>query len=497
MINWDNQKRKTLRQAVQSVYPDYESLEIFVAEELDIPLATISQSDTIDKVAFRVIERCGADSVYEAFKGENPDHPLIAALERPLVPQIQRRFSDQDWSDLFGHFVLEDLADLRRAFFKGFREAMGFTFQQAQAQPLPLSDLSQLQEQLSLYSEKDKGPNLAVRFVEAAIAELRRSDETGTRDLHAVQSWRDRIAEQFAISPPPPVVETVGYAYLLITLVPLNDKQVNAYPELRLPGREKPVPFGAEPVKATADKSAAPINLADSIAQWIDLAEIALGSDDSMDGEVTLELFLPCRYLLSDCDVASKWQVPDPMGSEALPLVNHRRLVMRSADRALVRDPVRRRQIQQRLSQNWQRLKACIEKGSACSDFHPQLNFPKEPGDLKVLLNNKPGLKFLAPWPAETDKQTSLINEMISPAVPIALWSSESAEGNADTLESEFDALIRGCQLTNFVALAEAWRRRRIESPAARAIRLLCDCPDRLPRLPNPGDDNDALVTPA
>ncbi len=490
MINWDGRTLKKLREALASVYQDYDSLEIFVAEELDVPLATISQSDTIDKVAFRVIQRCGADSVYEAFKGENPDHPLIAALERPLVPQIQRRLSDQDWSDLFGHFGLEDLADLRRAFFKGFREAMGFTFQQAQAQPLPLSDLSQLQEQLSLYGEKDKGPDLAVRFVEAAIAELRRSDEAKTRDLDAIQIWRDRIAERFAIPPPPPppVVETVGYAYLLITLVSLNDSQVMAYPELRLPGREKPVLFGAAPVQATAD------NLADPIAQWIGLAENALSSDDSIDGEVTLELFLPCRYLLSECDVASEWQVPDDSGAGEIALINHRRLVVRSADRVTISKQTLRRQIQQRLSQNWQRLQDCVQNGSACGDFHRQLDLPREPGELKVLLKDRPGLKFLAPWPAEADKQTSLINEMISSALPIALWSSANAGGDADPLEAEFDALIGGCQPTSFVALAEAWRRQRIESPAARAIRLLCDCPDRLPRLPD-SSDGDAMVS--
>ena len=492
MINWDNHKRKTLRQALQDVYQDYGSLEMFVAEELDVSLVNISSPlDTLDKVAFKVIKSCGADSVYDAFKRDNPNHLLIAALERPLVPQIQRRFSEQDWSNLFGHFGLEDLADLRRAFFKGFKEAMGFTFQQAQAQPLPLSDLSQLQEQLSLYGEKDKGPDLAVRFVEAAIAELRRSDETGTRDLGAVQSWRDRIAEQFDILPPPlpPAANTVRHAYLLITLVPLNDSQVMAYPELRLTGQEKPTPFGAEPVKDTVD------NLSDSIAQWIDLAEIALGSEDSIDSEVTLELFLPCRYLLSDRDVANEWQVPDPFGSEKIALIKHRRLVVRSADRVLIRKQTLRRQIQQRLSQNWQRLQACVQNASACGDFHRQLNSPSEPGELRVLLNDRPGLKFLAPWPAENDKQISLINEMIFPAVPIALWSSESGESDADTLETEFDTLLRGCQPTSFVALAELWRRRRIESPVARTIRLLCDCPERLPRLPGSGDE-DALVTP-
>ena len=490
MINWDGRTRKKLRQALQSVYPDYESLEIFVVEELDVPLATISKPDTINKVASKVIERCGADSVYGAFKRENQNHLLIADLERPLV-QIQRRFSDQDWSDLFAHFDLEDLADLRRAFFKGFENAMRFTFQQAQAQPLPLRDLGQIQELLSLYGEKDKGPDLAVRFVEAAITELRRSDEAGTRDLSEVQIWRNQIAEKFDI-PKPPAVNTIRYAYLLITLVPLNDSQVMAYPELRLTDREKSVPFGAEPVKKTAD------NLADSIAQWINLAEVTLGSDDGIDSEVTLELFLPCRYLLSDRDVASDWQVPDPLGSEKIALINHRRLVVRSADRVLIRKQPLRRQIQQRLSQNWQRLQTSAQNNSASSDFHRQLNSPSEPSELRVLFNDKPGLKFLAPWPAETEKQTRLINEMIYSGVPIALWSSESGEGDAAALEEQVDTLIRGCQSTSFsfVTLADLWRRWRIESPAARPIRLLCDCPDRLPRLPDSGDE-DALITPA
>jgi hypothetical protein len=67
----------------------------------------------------------------------------------------------------------------------------------------------------------------------------------------ALGRWRDRIAQKFNVSDrlAPPEIKTVRYAYLLITLVPLTDSQVMAYPELRLTGQEKPVPLALNPLK--------------------------------------------------------------------------------------------------------------------------------------------------------------------------------------------------------------------------------------------------------
>ncbi|HEY9647471.1 MAG TPA: hypothetical protein V6C88_13925, partial [Chroococcidiopsis sp.] len=84
----------------------------------------------------------------------------------------------------------------------------------------------------------------------------------------------------------------------------------------------------------------------------------------------------------------------------------------------------------------------------------------------------------------------------IEAAVPIALWSSDPTEVNANTLKAEFDALLSQCDLTNFAELARQWRRQRIESKSesAKHIRLLCDRPDRLPNLPDPEREEDLLV---
>lgn len=415
------------------------------------------------------------------------DDLLDQLISNPLIEK-QTKLASADWSALFQCFSPYVFAELQSAFLKAFFDANQKHFLQMRPDHPPLQRLGQIQDLLALYDD----PLLAVRFVERVCVALKGSDEPHPCDLAALKQWRDGIAERFNVPPPPPPPDNnpIRYAYLLITLEPLNESQVIAYPELRMTGQENPIRFSASPVKVAAD------HLADAIAQWIDLAEEAIGSEDSLDSEVILELFLPKRYLLSEHDVATQWRVSDSPETEPMALAYYRCLVVRSADRVLIRKETRRRQIQQRLCQNWQRLQTCVQSNSVCGDFHRQLNAPSEPGELKVLLNDKPGLKFLAPWPTETDQQLRLINDVIDSAVPIALWSSESSNGDTAALEAQIDALLGGCQPTSFARLAHQWRSQRIASSAARPIRLLCDCPDRLPRLPGLGDE-DALVTPA
>lgn len=404
----------------------------------------------------------------------------------PLIAK-NTKLTTADWSTLFQCFSPYLCAELQSAFLKAFFDAYQQRFWQMRPDHPPLGRLEHIQDMLASYDN----PLLAVRFVERVCAALQHPDAPHPCDLAALKQWRDGIAEKFKVPPPPPPPDNnpIRHAYLLITLEPLNDSQVIAYPELRLTGQEKPISFS--PVKATVD------DLADSISQWIDLAEEAMDSEDGLDSEVILELFLPKRYLLSDYDVATQWQVSDSPEEEPMALASYRRLVVRSADRVLIRKETKRRQIQQRLCQNWQRLQTCVQNNSVCGDFHRQLNSPGEPGALKVLLTDKPGLKFLAPWPTETAQQRWLMNDVIDSAVPIALWSPEIGDGDAAALEAQVDALLGGCQPTSFARLAHLWRSQRIALPAAKPIRLLCDCPDRLPLcLPETGDAA-ALVTPA
>ena len=76
---WTKDNKKGFRLALQDVYRDYSSLEIFVADGLGWSLPTIASSDQdLNKVAFALIKRAEAkgrlDALYEDFRRENPGH---------------------------------------------------------------------------------------------------------------------------------------------------------------------------------------------------------------------------------------------------------------------------------------------------------------------------------------------------------------------------------------------------------------------------------------
>lgn len=483
-IDWDdNKKRKAFREALQEAYPSDAHLEIFVDEELNENLAFVAGGDNLQVTAYGLVKWAKAkgrlDEVYNAFKKNNPSSAVIKTIERKSFISPTFNLTQDDWDLLFGQFFLDDLADLQRAFYQGFREAIGIDFRLAQPTHPPLVELTQIRELLEIYDADDKGSVLAVRFVEFAIAEFQRSSEGKERDLTALEQWRDRMAQQFGVPPLVPEPKKSRHAYLLVTLEEIGS-DVNVYPELRITGTEKPMGFGAKPTTCPIDKVAA------QISEWIRLAEDAL-DDTCDDEEITLELFLPCKHL--EDDIATTWSVKDKRG-DAIPLGTHRRFLVRSSDR------IRDRQIQKALKRKWELLEACVKGNNVCSKFHLQEHCPKGAGTLCALLKDEdaPGLKLIAKLPTDPGQRTDLLNDIIDAAIPIALWSSEMADADANTLKTEFDDLLKQCNLTNFADLARQWRKRRMESPLAKHIRLLCDRPDRCPNLPDPNQEEDVLV---
>lgn len=113
-----------------------------------------------------------------------------------------------------------------------------------------------------------------------------------------------------------------------------------------------------------------------------------------------------------------------------------------------------------------------------------------------ALLRNVPGLKLVAKLPPEREKRKDLLYEIIDAAVPIALWSSSSDEAIFDELKTQMHNLSRESHLIEFADLASRWREKLAQSQTAavKHIRLLCDCPDRIPNLPDPERDEDLLV---
>ncbi|MGD1851404.1 MAG: SUMF1/EgtB/PvdO family nonheme iron enzyme [Cyanophyceae cyanobacterium] len=86
---WTQQDKKEFRCALQDVYRDYSSLEIFVADELDVNLATISAGNqNLEKVAFDLIQYAEAkgklDVLYEAFHRYNPGHSFQLLVRKEL-----------------------------------------------------------------------------------------------------------------------------------------------------------------------------------------------------------------------------------------------------------------------------------------------------------------------------------------------------------------------------------------------------------------------------
>lgn len=489
MIDWnDNTKRKAFREALQEAYPNPDDLDMFVDEELNENLAAVAGGSTLQVTSYSLVKWARAkgrlDDVFAAFKQENPNHLVIAILERQDTVTCQSNLSSDDWDELFARFIPDDLADLCRAFKRGFKEVLKIEFRRVRPKHTAFMDLLQIREALEHYDAGPDGPIFAVRFAEHAIAELQRSDDHGNRDLSALQTWCDRIAAQFNVPPAslPAEPAPTRHAYLLVTLEE-HGSDVNVYPELRVTGSDKPIGFGARPATCSVDK------VTEQISAWIEQAEAVMEADNYDDDEVTLELFL--SWTLLDTNIIDTWRVQDKWGKE-IPLDIHRRFLIRSSDR------IRNRKIQSALQRRWQILETCVQSNTACAQFHLQTTCLPE-GRLLALLKggNAPGLKFVAQLPSEPEKRASLLQEMIDAAIPIALWSSGEVS-DSNKLAAEFDALLRESHLTNFAALANQWRNRRSDQATAEStkpIRLLCDRPDRRPQLPDPDQDEDLLVS--
>ncbi len=489
MVNWDdNKKRKDFREALQQAYPDETDLRIFVDEALNKNLASIAGGNNLRAIIFNLVDWSKAqnrlDELYEAFKEQNHQHSAIATLEQQSFVLQVSNLSQEDWDTLFRLFLPDDLAGLKRAFEQGFKKALSITFKDAQGQPPPLVELTQIRELLERYDANPKGLVLAVRFVECAIAELRRSNEGNDRDLTALEAWRDRIAQKHKISVEVPelTAPTACHAYLLVALkesgrVTQEGADVTVFVELRVTGELAPIAFEATRVICPFDR------VASYVSDWIQKAEEALPPYNC--DEVTLEVFLSCSHLEED---VANWEVQNK-AKRPRPLGKYRGLLVRSFNRASDE------KLQKSLEVKWQLLKS-LEANTVSAQFHWQEHCPT-PGDLSTYLKHKLGLQLLAELPTDRTQRMDILDDIIDAAVPIALWSTEFDQGTAAELKTQFNDLLRDSQLTNFADLAHQWRMKRAQpdNGVIKNIRLLCDCPDRWPTLPDLKRTEDLLVS--
>lgn len=494
MVDWnDNNNRQLFREALIEVYPDPLDLEIFVDDALGRNLSEVAGDGTLRQIAFKLIHSTKADgtleNLYQRFKASNQKNPNVQStfgeLERQNVVDKVKNIAYRDWDLLFGQFSLNDLADLQRAFTQAFAEAMKpLSFAEAQPQVLPFTTVGAVRKWLEHYDVSLKGVELAVRFVEYSMTQLARTDSQ--RDLTVLQEWRNRIAKQFDVKESPAADQKVAYAYLMITLEQ-HGKDVIAYPELRTTNQESKILFGAQPMEPCSISQ-----VIDHITQWIELAESAPEVSQCKDREVILELFLRHQHIVDD--VVLNWKVT--INDENVSLSSHRRYLIRSADR------ISDYQLHSMLTEAWTKLHDCVSQ-DVCVRFHAQCDCPSQGATLSRQLKNQkpPGLKFLAQLPLDPAKRRSVLGGMIYSPVPIALWSAASTETVARGFEVAFDQFLKGCTLTNFADLATQWNTHCIdyETKPEKHIKLLCDCPDRWPQLPDikhqkTTDDEDSIA---
>lgn len=97
-MGWTRADKKGLRSALQDVYRDYNSLEIFVADELGWSLPTIAANgQNLEKVTFELVKQAEAkgclERLYKAFRSENSSHQFqveaIAASPTVKPPPVQ------------------------------------------------------------------------------------------------------------------------------------------------------------------------------------------------------------------------------------------------------------------------------------------------------------------------------------------------------------------------------------------------------------------------
>jgi hypothetical protein len=484
-IDWnDNSKRRAFRLALQRVYFSEAELRIFVDEELNENLAVIAATGNLQATAHGLLSWARSkgrlDQVFEVFCRENPNDPVIAELQQQPLITKSFKLTKEDWETLFGFFSLDDFADIQRAFLRGFKQALGADFRKVRPDAPSLNEQTQIQKLLVAYDD----PKLAVRFVEQIIAELQHSDDSDNRDLTALKQWRDRIAQAHGISleKPAPIALNVRHGYLLVALKESGRRTqkdgafVRVFVELHVTGESSPIEFDATSVTCSLK------DVAEHLSTLIRNAEVALIPYEC--GEVTLELFLPCTHLEEN---VAEWEVKNEQDRPRL-LGRHRGFLVRSLERAI--DPTKRATLQQK----WQLLQSCVKARTVCKQFHCQTACPS-PGDLSGLLDNKPGLRLLAKLPDDREQRIDIFYDIINAAVPIALWSIGLDDCTVAELEAQVNHLLVESHLVNFADLAQTWRIKRIEpdNRVIKNIRLLCDCPDRWPNLPDLTQEDDLL----
>ena len=330
-------------------------------------------------------------------------------------------------------------------------------------------------------------PSLAVRFVEHAIAKIKASKQDTPEQIAALTAWRERIAKAYNVRPEASKADQSSerQGYLLVTLEYFGQKtstqgaSVNVFSELRVTGKENPVSFDNFSGKC-------PFNQVEkSLSDLIKNAEQAVAVAPYNCSKIILELFLPCIHL--EANVAA-WEVRNEENSTRL-LGTHRPFVIRSYERA------KNLTSKNCIENKWQHLNA-TSADELCDKFHLHKKCPSK-GALEVRLDKKIGLKFCAELPTDLTDRRGILEDIINAAVPVALWFVEGNGFTPEERDAQLNKLLKMDCVADFARLARTWRELREDSENNdwKHLKLLCDCPDRWPRLPDNTQDDDLLVS--
>lgn len=499
-INWESGKnRQKLRTALIQVFPSVLALEMFVSDELDLSLEAIANTGSLDTDAFELIKKAKAkgflETLFSTFYECNRENPIVITLKRELTydsfaPALEEKISKPQWTNLFNLFAQRDTLNSCQAFADAFKAHHQQSFWTVRPDT-PLNEVSHVHTLLERYDD----PALTVKFVSRAIAKIKDAGEGSTQQLTALKTWRDDIAKQYGVQEEPEQNQRgQRQGYLLVVLAPSGKRTqgkgvfINLFSEVRVTGEAQPIPFEGQPVNCPLQA------VPQYLPKLIYNAEQAIASYGC--GKITLELFLPLQHL--EVDVAG-WKVTDARSSALdaenalMDLWQHRKVMVRSFERA--KDST----LQNCLSQNWQKLKAAAAANEICKQFHKPTECPSR-GDLGIELEEMPGFQISADLPEDANQRLGILDAIVQAAVPIALWFGTASSYNRAQREIEFDKLLKvdkekGC-ITDFSHLARRWQllRKGQDAEEGKHLKLLCDCPDRWPALPDETQEDDLLV---
>lgn len=407
-----------------------------------------------------------------------PSDTLLRAIQalglsEGIVPTPEQKVSQQQLRQLFDLFGDRYWFDVGKAFVSAFEDSFKRSYTEVY-KTIP-SSFNIMRETLCRLND----PKLVASFVERARVRIQREDKSSDLPEQIVR-WRDRFLTQhnLTLTDIQPKEDSEQPGYLLVSLEPHTkvDRKgayVNVFAEVQRAGK-RPIPIASE----TCALSEMGAYLHKAIAQ----AKAAIADS------VTLEIFMPRVHL--EYEIAS-WkpsETNDKAAEEAARLLRRQPYIIRSFERA------KKVEYQKQVKKKWNEILTCIEKGNGCQRFHPQAEtFDRD--DLYDDIDEAAGLFLSAELSADSAERQGVLSDIVEAAIPFALWFSSAQESTPEQRQAAFNSLLQTEYMSDFATLSKKWRRyrRKHKEKPERHLKLLCDCPDRWPSLPNQ-DEDDALV---